>query len=80
MEKRNLERYQESKEQFHEAASKTEANIRARNTEPVCSGLQTKILSCYMESGDRSLACSNLAREYMQCINAARKSLLTNRG
>lgn len=80
MGKKNLERYQESKEQFHEAASKTEANIRARNTEPVCLDLQTKILSCYKESGDRSLACSTLAKEYMQCIDAARKNLFINRG
>ncbi|XP_029974789.1 MICOS complex subunit mic25a isoform X2 [Salarias fasciatus] len=80
LEKRNLERYRESKEQFHEAASKTEANIRARNTDPVCSGLQAQILSCYRESGDRSLGCSDLAREYLQCINAAKKNLLINHG
>ncbi|CAN9515853.1 unnamed protein product [Ophioblennius macclurei] len=80
LEKRNLERYRESKEQFHEAASKTEANIRARNTGAVCSGLQAQILSCYKDSGDRSLDCSDLTKEYMQCINAAKKNLLINHG
>ncbi|KAI3357174.1 hypothetical protein L3Q82_015634 [Scortum barcoo] len=69
----NLERYKQSKEQFHQAASKTEANLRSRNTDPVCPGLQAQILSCYRESRDQTLRCSDLAKEYMQCINAAKK-------
>lgn len=46
---------------------------RSRNTDPVCSGLQTQILSCYRENRDQTLRCSGLAKEYMQCINAAKK-------
>ncbi|XP_035501744.1 MICOS complex subunit mic25a isoform X1 [Scophthalmus maximus] len=80
LEKRNLERYEESKEQFHQAASKTEGNVRSRNIDPVCLGLQARILSCYREKGDQTLKCSDLAKEYMQCINAAKKNLLINRG
>lgn len=80
LEKRNLERYQQSKEQFNEAASITEANIRPRNTDPVCSGLQSQILSCYKNNGDETLRCADLAKEYMQCINAAKKNLLINHG
>lgn len=80
LEKRNMERYEHSKEQFHEAASMTEANVRARNTDPVCAGLQSQILSCYRENGDQTLRCSDFAKAYMQCISAAKKNLLVNRG
>ncbi|XP_031584130.1 MICOS complex subunit mic25a-like isoform X5 [Oreochromis aureus] len=80
LEKRNLERYQQSKEQFHQAASKTEENVRPRNTEAVCAGLQAQILSCYRDNKDQTLKCSDLAKEYMQCINAAKKNLLVNHG
>ncbi|XP_013870810.1 MICOS complex subunit mic25a isoform X2 [Austrofundulus limnaeus] len=74
LEKRNLERFKESKEQFHQAASEAEANVRSRHTAPVCSGLQAQILSCYRENKDQTLKCSDLAKEYMQCINAAKKA------
>ncbi|XP_024149420.1 MICOS complex subunit mic25a isoform X3 [Oryzias melastigma] len=73
LEKKNLERYEESKEKFHQAASITEANIRSCSTAPVCSGLQAQILSCYRDNRDQTLKCSDLAKEYMQCINAAKK-------
>ncbi|XP_041801602.1 MICOS complex subunit mic25a isoform X2 [Chelmon rostratus] len=80
LEQRNLERYKQSKEQFHQAASETEANVRSRSTDPVCSGLQAQILSCYRENRDQTLRCSDLAKEYMQCIDAAKKNLLVNHG
>ncbi|XP_039657419.1 MICOS complex subunit mic25a isoform X2 [Perca fluviatilis] len=80
LEKRTLERYEQSKDEFHQAASKTEENVRSRNTDPVCPGLQAQILSCYRENRDQTLTCSGLAKEYMQCINAAKKNLLVNHG
>ncbi|XP_076596213.1 MICOS complex subunit mic25a-like isoform X1 [Chaetodon auriga] len=80
LEERNLERYKQSKEQFHQAAAVTEGNVRSRNTDPVCPGLQAQILSCYRENRDQTLRCSDLAKEYMQCINAAKKNLLVNHG
>lgn len=46
---------------------------RSRNTEAVCAGLQAQILSCYRDNKDQTLKCSDLAKEYMQCINAAKK-------
>ncbi|KAM4571493.1 MICOS complex subunit mic25a-like isoform 3-T3 [Fundulus diaphanus] len=76
----NLERFKESKDQFHQAASVTEASVRTRNTAPMCPGLQAQILSCYKDNKDQTLKCSDLAREYMQCINAAKKNLLVNHG
>uniref|UniRef100_A0A3P9MYP7 Coiled-coil-helix-coiled-coil-helix domain containing 6a n=1 Tax=Poecilia reticulata TaxID=8081 RepID=A0A3P9MYP7_POERE len=76
LEQRNFERFKESKDQFHEAASVTEASFSSRNTAPVCPGLQAQILSCYKDNKDQTLKCSDLAKEYMQCINAAKKEEL----
>ncbi|XP_068454342.1 MICOS complex subunit mic25a isoform X2 [Clinocottus analis] len=80
LEKRNLERYEQSKDKFHQAASKTDETVRTRNTDPVCLGLQAQILSCYRDNRDETLRCSELAKEYMRCINAAKKNLLVNHG
>lgn len=80
LEKRNLERFEQSKEQFHQAASKTEVNMRSRSTDPVCPGLQAQILSCYKGNREQTLKCADLAKEYMQCIDAAKKNLLVNHG
>ncbi|CAJ1055284.1 MICOS complex subunit mic25a-like isoform X2 [Xyrichtys novacula] len=78
LEKRNLEKYEQSKEQFHQAASEAEVNVGHRNTLPVCAGVQAQILSCYRANRDQTLKCSDLAKEYMKCIDAAKKSLLVN--
>uniref|UniRef100_A0A3B3TEK5 CHCH domain-containing protein n=1 Tax=Paramormyrops kingsleyae TaxID=1676925 RepID=A0A3B3TEK5_9TELE len=69
----NLEYYQMTCDQYQEAASKAEAHIRPRSTAPVCSGLQAQILDCYRDNGERTLSCSGLAKEYMLCVNAAKK-------
>lgn len=80
LEKRNREEYEQSKDQFHQAASKTEEHVSPRNTQPVCPGLQAQILSCYRDNNDQTLKCSDLAKEYMKCIQAAKKNLLVNHG
>lgn len=80
LEKRNLERYKATQEQFHSAASLSESHVRPRSTEPVCTSLQAQILHCYRENRDQTLRCSELAKEYMQCIDAAKKNLLVNHG
>ncbi|XP_007232622.2 MICOS complex subunit mic25a isoform X1 [Astyanax mexicanus] len=80
LEKRNLDNFKSSAEQFHAAASRSEANLRRRSMTPVCSNLQAQILNCYRENGSQTLRCSDLAKEYMQCIDAAKKSLLVNHG
>ncbi|XP_072571533.1 MICOS complex subunit mic25a-like isoform X1 [Paramormyrops kingsleyae] len=80
LERKNLEYYQMTCDQYQEAASKAEAHIRPRSTAPVCSGLQAQILDCYRDNGERTLSCSGLAKEYMLCVNAAKKDLLANRG
>uniref|UniRef100_A0A672MIK6 MICOS complex subunit mic25a-like n=1 Tax=Sinocyclocheilus grahami TaxID=75366 RepID=A0A672MIK6_SINGR len=73
LEKKNEERFKTSAEQFHTAATRSEANIKQCNVEPVCWNLQAQILNCYRENREQTLQCSDLAKEYMQCINAAKK-------
>ncbi|XP_075882713.1 MICOS complex subunit mic25a-like isoform X2 [Nelusetta ayraudi] len=73
LQKRNLEQYEESKEKFHQAATEAEATVRARSTQPVCSHLQAQLLTCYGDNKGETLRCSDLAKEYMRCINAAKK-------
>lgn len=80
LEKRNRDEYEQSKNQFHQAASETEEHVRACNTEPVCTDLQAQILSCYRDNKDQTLRCSDLAKEYIKCIQAAKKNLMVNRG
>ncbi|XP_059397157.1 MICOS complex subunit mic25a-like [Carassius carassius] len=78
LEKKNEERFKTPAEQFHTAATRSEANIKQRNVDPVCSNLQAQILNCYRENREQTLQCSDLAKEYMQCISAAKKNLLVN--
>lgn len=47
--------------------------LRARSTQPVCSHLQAQLLTCYGANKGETLRCSELAKEYMRCINAAKK-------
>lgn len=80
LEKKNLEYYKQAREQFREAANRMEAHVRPRSTEPACPTLQSQILQCYRDNRHQTLRCSDLAKEYMQCIDAAKKNLLVNHG
>ncbi|XP_024239433.1 MICOS complex subunit mic25a-like [Oncorhynchus tshawytscha] len=77
---KNLDRYKKKKKQFYDQATKSEALVKARNTESVCINLQSQILNCYKENREQTLQCSDLAKTYMQCIDAAKKNLLVNHG
>ncbi|KAG7478433.1 hypothetical protein MATL_G00080270 [Megalops atlanticus] len=76
LEKKNLDHYKLTSEQYREAATKAEAQVKPRSVSPICTGLQAQILQCYQQNRDETLRCSDLAKEYMQCINAAKKNLL----
>ncbi|XP_076840288.1 MICOS complex subunit mic25a isoform X2 [Brachyhypopomus gauderio] len=74
LEKRNLNHFKTCTDQFHAVADRTEAHIKARSTEPVCTDLQSRVLLCYRENRDQTLHCSELAKDYMRCVNTAKKS------
>ncbi|XP_077430103.1 coiled-coil-helix-coiled-coil-helix domain containing 6b isoform X2 [Vanacampus margaritifer] len=80
LEKKNLETYQQTAEQYNQAATKAEANIRPRQTASVCTELQAKVLQCYRENPQQTLRCSSLAKQYMTCVQQVKKSSLTNHG
>ncbi|XP_034053031.1 MICOS complex subunit mic25-a-like isoform X1 [Gymnodraco acuticeps] len=80
LDKKNLENYKQTAEQYNEAASKAEADIRPRQIGSVCSGLQSQVLQCYSDHPQQTLLCSSLARQYMSCVQQAKKSSLTNHG
>ncbi|XP_029457186.1 MICOS complex subunit MIC25 isoform X2 [Rhinatrema bivittatum] len=80
IEKKNAEIYKLTSEQFHTAATNAELRIKKRNFEPLCMGLQAEILKCYQKNKQEVLNCSDLAKEYRQCVRAAQKDLLVNHG
>ncbi|XP_056451591.1 MICOS complex subunit mic25a-like isoform X1 [Gadus chalcogrammus] len=80
LEKRNIERFRQSSEQFNQAATSCEANVRPRGTTAVCSGLQAQILHCYRDNRQEPLLCSELAKQYQQCISTAKTNLMVNHG
>ncbi|XP_056130533.1 MICOS complex subunit mic25a-like [Lampris incognitus] len=80
LEKKNLENYKQVSEQYNQAATKTEDHIRPCYTAPVCTELQTQVLQCYKNNSKQTLLCSSVAKQYMSCIQQAKKSLLTNHG
>uniref|UniRef100_A0A8C8S0G4 Coiled-coil-helix-coiled-coil-helix domain containing 6 n=1 Tax=Pelusios castaneus TaxID=367368 RepID=A0A8C8S0G4_9SAUR len=73
IEQKNAEIYKLTSEQFHEAATGAESQIKRRNTEPLCAGLQSEILKCYQENKHEVLKCSELAKAYKRCVSAAQK-------
>ncbi|XP_032369748.1 coiled-coil-helix-coiled-coil-helix domain containing 6b isoform X3 [Etheostoma spectabile] len=80
LEKKNVDNYKQMAEQYNEAATKAEAYIRPQQTVSVCSELQAKVLQCYRENPQQTLHCSSLARQYMTCVQQAKKNSLTNHG
>lgn len=80
LEKKNLDNYQQTAEEYNQAATKAEAHIRPRQTASVCTELQAKVLQCYRENPQQTLHCSSLARQYMTCVQQAKKGSLTNHG
>lgn len=80
LEKRNLDNYKETAEQYNQAATKAEAHIRPRQTASLCTELQSRVFQCYRENPKQTLQCSSLAKQYMTCVQQAKKSALTNHG
>uniref|UniRef100_A0AAZ3QH38 Coiled-coil-helix-coiled-coil-helix domain containing 6b n=1 Tax=Oncorhynchus tshawytscha TaxID=74940 RepID=A0AAZ3QH38_ONCTS len=73
LEKKNLDYYQQTSEQYNEAADKAEAHIKPRPAVSICPELQAQVLHCYKENQQQTLHCSTVAKEYMDCIQAAKK-------
>ncbi|XP_073708572.1 coiled-coil-helix-coiled-coil-helix domain containing 6b isoform X2 [Garra rufa] len=80
MEKKNTEYYQQSLHMYGNEAVKAEATVKPRHVSPICPELQSQVLSCYKLNSHQTLHCSQLAKDYMNCINSSKKNLLVNHG
>uniref|UniRef100_A0A670IX17 Coiled-coil-helix-coiled-coil-helix domain containing 6 n=1 Tax=Podarcis muralis TaxID=64176 RepID=A0A670IX17_PODMU len=78
IEKKNSEIYKMTLDQYNEAVTNAEDQIRRRNTQPICANLQAAILTCYGENKHQVLNCSELVKEYQRCVRLAQKELLVH--
>ncbi|XP_048056082.1 coiled-coil-helix-coiled-coil-helix domain containing 6b isoform X1 [Megalobrama amblycephala] len=80
MEKKNTDYYQQTLHMYTQEAVKAEAAVKRRHVSPICPELQSQVLNCYRLNGQQTLHCSQLARDYMNCINTSKKNMLVNHG
>ncbi|XP_016424406.1 MICOS complex subunit mic25a-like isoform X1 [Sinocyclocheilus rhinocerous] len=73
MEKKNTEYYQQTAHIYEQEALKAEATVKPRHVSPVCPELQSQVLSCYRLNPQQTLHCSQLAKDYINCINTSKK-------
>ncbi|CAL8381154.1 unnamed protein product, partial [Boreogadus saida] len=73
LEKKNLDNYKQTTEQYVQAQTKAESHIRPRHTTAICTELQGQVFKCYRDNPQQTLACSSLARQYMNCIQQAKQ-------
>uniref|UniRef100_A0A8C5BM98 Coiled-coil-helix-coiled-coil-helix domain containing 6b n=1 Tax=Gadus morhua TaxID=8049 RepID=A0A8C5BM98_GADMO len=73
LEKKNLDNYKQTTEQYAQAQTKAESHIRPRHTTAICTELQGQVFKCYRDNPQQTLACSSLARQYMNCIQQAKQ-------
>ncbi|XDV24966.1 hypothetical protein PO909_028980 [Leuciscus waleckii] len=65
--------YKVSNENYHKAADEVNAKFKRYEISPVCTDLQGQILKCYRENAGKTLLCSNIASQYLQCVNNAKQ-------
>ncbi|XP_043944597.1 MICOS complex subunit MIC19 [Protopterus annectens] len=80
LEERSAELYKLNTEQYQKAVTEVEAKFSRYKVHPVCTNLQDRILQCYQENPKQVLNCSALAKEYIQCVNSAKQSMLRKGG
>ncbi|KAG8576797.1 hypothetical protein GDO81_009976 [Engystomops pustulosus] len=80
LEERSAQFYKVTTEQYQSAANTVEARFKKYESRPVCADLQAQILQCYQQNPQQTLSCSVLARQYLQCVNSAKQSMLGRGG
>ncbi|XP_052435200.1 MICOS complex subunit MIC19 isoform X4 [Carassius gibelio] len=76
LKERSAQFYKVTNENYHKAAEEVNAKFKRYDISPVCTDLQGQILKCYRENGGKTLLCSNIASQYMQCVNKAKQDKL----
>ncbi|XP_075039742.1 MICOS complex subunit MIC25 isoform X2 [Mixophyes fleayi] len=80
IEKKNFEIYKLTAEQFHTAATNAEFRVKKRSYDPVCLDLQSNVLKCYTANRQELLNCSDVAKDYRNCVREAQKCLIGTQG
>ncbi|RXM31573.1 MICOS complex subunit MIC19 [Acipenser ruthenus] len=80
LEDRSAQFYKVTTEQYQKSVTEVEAKFKRYESHPVCADLQGEILRCYQASNGQTLRCSTLARQYLQCVNNAKQSMLRKGG
>ncbi|XP_059367093.1 coiled-coil-helix-coiled-coil-helix domain containing 3a isoform X1 [Carassius carassius] len=80
LKERSAQFYKVTNENHHKAADEVNAKFKRYEISPVCTDLQGQILKCYRENAGKTLLCSNIASQYMQCVNSAKQDKLRTGG
>ncbi|XP_053318172.1 MICOS complex subunit MIC19 [Spea bombifrons] len=80
LEERSAQFYKVTTEEYQKAASDVETKFKRYEAHPICADLQAKILQCYQQNPQQTLSCSALARQYLQCVNSAKQTMLGRGG
>ncbi|XP_078138157.1 coiled-coil-helix-coiled-coil-helix domain containing 3a isoform X3 [Centroberyx gerrardi] len=80
LEERSAQFYKVTTENYHKAADQVNAKFKRYEVYPVCADLQGQILKCYRENTGQTLHCSNIAAQYLQCVNNAKQNKLRTGG
>ncbi|XP_056131890.1 coiled-coil-helix-coiled-coil-helix domain containing 3a [Lampris incognitus] len=73
LEERSAKFYKVTTENYHKAADQVNAKYKRYEVYPVCADLQGQILKCYRENTGKTLHCSNIAAQYLQCVNSTKQ-------
>uniref|UniRef100_A0A3P8S6Q3 Coiled-coil-helix-coiled-coil-helix domain containing 3a n=1 Tax=Amphiprion percula TaxID=161767 RepID=A0A3P8S6Q3_AMPPE len=80
LEERSAQFYKVTTDNYHTAADQVNAKFRRYEMYPVCADLQGQILACYKENVGKTLNCSNIAAQYLACVNDAKQNKLRTGG
>ncbi|KAF4081280.1 hypothetical protein AMELA_G00159690 [Ameiurus melas] len=61
-------------ESFKKGLEETHKRFKRYQIKPVCSELQSEILKCYLQNTGQTLTCSNIASQYVKCVNNAKQN------
>ncbi|XP_056311732.1 coiled-coil-helix-coiled-coil-helix domain containing 3a isoform X2 [Danio aesculapii] len=80
LKERSSQFYKVTNENYHKAADEVNTKFKRYEISPVCTDLQGQILKCYRENAGKTLLCSNIASQYLQCVNNAKQEKLRTGG
>ncbi|KAJ8007242.1 hypothetical protein DPEC_G00115510 [Dallia pectoralis] len=80
LEDRSAQFYKVTTENYQKAADEVNAKFKRFEVSPVCADLQGQIMKCYQEHTGKTLVCSNIASQYLQCVNQAKQNKLRTGG